>query len=348
MYLYEETIVTFKSNWEKTSTRVHLSEQLILEMLATYYIGENDIKSVSVIPGGCANINVLVHLNDSKPNVILRVYLREKESAYREQKISSLLQGKLPVPKFYYISERVEYIFAITECLPGTTLRDFLLREKKTDISNIMFKVGEALGAISNIKFPSSGFFNRNLETTNSLTREGFVDFCLESLGDNNVKAVITGQQIEQIRNIVKVYKNLLPDGTEKNLVHADFDPANILVTETEGEIEISGILDWEFALSGSTLCDIANMLRYSHKMPNEYENAFLKGLLSTGYQLPISWKITVNLLNAISLLDCLRRSDFENRPNQIKDIKELIDHILSNLSKIAVVPCDQYTTSKL
>ena len=76
--------MTFKVNWEKTSTRVNLSEDLILKMLGTYYTGDNDIKSVSVIPGGCANINVLVELNTSDTPVILRVYLRDKESVYRE------------------------------------------------------------------------------------------------------------------------------------------------------------------------------------------------------------------------------------------------------------------------
>jgi GrpB-like predicted nucleotidyltransferase (UPF0157 family)/GNAT superfamily N-acetyltransferase len=40
-------------------------------------------------------------------------------------------------------------------------------------------------------------------------------------------------------------------------------------------------------------------------------------------------------------LLDCLVRSDSENRPNQIKDIQELIAHILDVFSKVEVVPYD-------
>ena len=96
--------MTFKANWEKTSTRVNLSEELILKILGTYYNGDS-IKSVSIIPGGCANINVLVQLNVSDTPVILRVYLRDKESVYREQKISSLLHKKLPVPRFYHVGE---------------------------------------------------------------------------------------------------------------------------------------------------------------------------------------------------------------------------------------------------
>ena len=333
--------MTFKANWEKTSTRVNLSEDLILKMLGTYYTCNNDIKSVSIVPGGCANINVLVQLNVSDAPVILRVYLRDKESVYREQKISSLLHEKLPVPEFYHVGEYDGYTFAIIEYLPGQTLRDLLLKGKSPDISDIMFKVGRTLGEIAKIKFPSSGFFNKNLEVEKDITPEGFVDFCFECLENNKVKATLPQGQREQIKSIFRVYKNLLPGDTESNLVHADFDPANILVSEVNGEIEVSGILDWEFSFAGGALCDVANMLRYAHQMPGEYQDSFLKGLRGIGYELPSSWQITVNLLNIVSLLDCLVRSDSENRPNQIKDIQELIAHILNAFSKVEVVPYD-------
>jgi aminoglycoside phosphotransferase (APT) family kinase protein len=332
--------MTFKVNWEKVHTIVHLSDELILKMLGTYY-SKNDIKSASVIEGGCANINVLVHLNNSGNPVILRVYLRDKESAYREQKISALLHGKLPASEFYHVVESFGYTFAITEYLPGKTLRDFLLNNNQCDVSNIMFKVGKALGVISRITFPNSGFFNQNLAIKENINRDGLVSFCLESLENTKVKAIIPQEQREQIETFFKVYRNILPDEAEKNLVHADFDPANILVIEKNGEIEISGILDWEFSFSGSSLCDIANMLRYAHQMPNEYQSSFLEGLLSTGYQLPNFWQMTVNLLNILSLLDCLRHSNPDNRPNQIKDIKELISHILFHLRKVEVILYD-------
>ena len=323
--------MTFKANWEKTSTRLNLSEDLILKILGTYYTGDNDVKSVSIIPSGCANINVLVQLNVSDPPVILRVYLRDKNSVYREQKISSLLPKKLPAPEFYHVGEYDGYTFAIIEYLPGQTLRDLLLKGKNPDISDIMFKVGRTLGEIAKIKFPSSGFFNKNLEVEKDITSEGFVDFCFECLENNKVKATLPQVQREQIKSIFRVYKNLLPGDTESNLVHADFDPANILVTEVNGKIEVSGILDWEFSFAGSSLCDVANMLRYAHQIPNNYQDSFLKGLRGSGYELPSSWQITVNLLNIVSLLDCLVRSDSKNRPNQIKDIQELINNILES-----------------
>lgn len=320
--------MTFKENWEKAHARVPLSNELILKILGTYY-AEDHIKSASVIEGGCANINVLVHLKSSDIPVILRIYLRDQDSAYREQKISTLLEDKVPVPKFYHVAQSCGHTFAITEYLPGKPLRDFLTCDPRLNMSEIMVKVGKVLGCLSNITFANSGFFNKNLEVEKSTTREELVNFCFESLKHPRVKAAIPLTQREQIKAIFKSYKNLLPDESAKNLVHADFDPANILVTEKEGVIEISGILDWEFSFSGSTLWDIANMLRYAHQVPRDYKDSFLEGVSSTGYQLPDSWQITITLLNMASLLDSLQRTPLNDRPNQVKDIQDLMSHMV-------------------
>lgn len=253
--------MTFKAHWEKTSTRIHLSDDLIFKMLSFYYAAD-DIKSVSVLPGGCANINVLVQLNVADTPVILRVYLRDKESVYREQKISSFLPKKIPVPEFYHVGEYDGYRFAIIEYFPGQTLRDLLLKGRSPDISDIMCKVGGILGEIANIKFPSSGSFDKNLGVAKCITTEGLVEFCFECLENNKVKAILPEGQREQIKNIFRIYKNLLPGAAGKNLVHADFDPANILVTEVNGKIAVSSILDEACSFAGSTLWDVASMLR--------------------------------------------------------------------------------------
>lgn len=62
-----------------------------------------------------------------------------------------------------------------------------------------MFKVGRILGEIANIKFPSSDFFNKNLEADKSVTSEDFVDFCFEYLENNKVKATFYGVMLTLI-----------------------------------------------------------------------------------------------------------------------------------------------------
>ena len=263
-----------------------------------------EVNHYEIIAGGCANINVRADLAGLDSPILIRVYLRDPTAAYREQKIGQLLLGKVPLPQIYQIAETAGYTFAVAEFIPGNTLRDLLLDDKALDIADIMIKVGNTLARIAETTFEKSGFFNENLDISEPITQDGMIAFCRDTLTNNTVKSVLSTKQRKRIDDLTQTQGSLFPDGHEKNLVHADFDPANILVPKVNGRLAISGILDWEFSFSGSTLCDVANMLRYAHHMPKCYEDGFLEGLMSGGYHLPDHWQAKIAMLNLLSLLD--------------------------------------------
>ena len=323
--------MTFKANWEKAHTQHDLADPTIKKMLKIAYPNK-EVKHYEIIAGGCANINIRADLAGLDSPIIIRVYLRDPKAAYREQKIGQILSGKVPVPQIDKIAEVSGYTFAVAQFIGGTTLRDLLLHDKQLDVKKIMFKVGNTLANISATKFNISGFFNEKLEIDEPIHQAGFIKFCQDALNNKNVKAVLSTQKRKRIYDLIQTNGQLFPDGHENNLVHADFDPANILVQKINDRVEISGILDWEFSFAGSTLCDVANMLRYAHHMPQSYEESFVKGLHSAGYNLPDNWRSKIAMLNLLSLLDCLQRSDPNNRPKQIADIQQLIEHILNSL----------------
>lgn len=62
--------------------------------------------------------------------------------------------------------------------------------------------------------------------------------------------------------------------------------------------------------------------------MPEVFEEAFLESLRGAGMEFPEGWRISVHLLNLLSLLDCLVRCPPNDRPNQCADICDLIEHI--------------------
>ncbi|BAG39984.1 hypothetical protein OTT_0526 [Orientia tsutsugamushi str. Ikeda] len=76
-------------------------------------------------------------------------------------------------------------------------------------------------------------------------------------------------------------------------------------------------------------------MLRYAHKMPPEFQNSFIDALQRNGIKLPPDWHSTIHLLNLSSLLDLLKRSDPKDHPHRCADIRELINHILSELNNM-------------
>ncbi len=64
-----------------------------------------------------------------------------------------------------------------------------------------------------------------------------------------------------------------------------------LTLNKVSNQWKVSAILDWEFAFSGSMLWDVANMLRYAHQVPANFEKAFISGLVQSGITLPKDWK---------------------------------------------------------
>lgn len=320
----------FKVNWEKTQTTHHLADGLIKQMLSSHYDMHN-IKGYRIINGGCANVNILVDVKNSNPQ-ILRIYLREQNSAHKEWEISKYLNGKIPVPEFYYIDKISSYTFAITKYIPGITLREYLLNNPQNNIGSIMFDVGQMLGQISKFKFPEISFASNEPAITEKSSHSKMIEFALNKLNTQKISSFLSIKQMDKISKILLSNKTLIDAANESNLVHADFDPSNILVEEKNGKVKISGILDWEFSFSGSSLFDVASMLRYAHHLPNNFETSFIKGLNNSRYKLDDSWQIIIKLLNLISLIDCLDRSDIDRTPNRVADIKSLMTNIIERI----------------
>lgn len=322
--------MTFKNDWEKTETQHQIDNNTIKNIV--YSAMSQNIKTFQIISGGCANLNIKIQLENQRNFLILRIYLRDKDAAYREQKISELLQNHIPTPKIYLIGDYKEYRFAICEFIEGITLRDLLLEGQKYDMHSIMTECGNILTKIASIQFPRSGFFDQNLNVAKESSADDLITYVQNCLKHEIVQQQLGSDIIFKIKNLLLERKRFLPNNENSNLVHADFDPSNILVKKINNSWKIASILDWEFAFSGSILHDVANMLRYTHKMPKEFETSFISSLNNNGVQLPKNWRITINLLNLLSLIDCLSRSDSKTRPNQCYDIKLLITNIIVSI----------------
>lgn len=322
--------MTFKQNWEKTESQHKLSDDIIKDMVRSSI--NDEVESYDIVSGGCANLNIKIKLRNKGASLLLRIYLRDKEAAYREQKISEMLQNQIPVPKIYSIDDFAGYRFAICEFVDGITLRELLLSNREFSIDSIMYQCGEMLAQLAKISFPKAGLFDKNINVVTEFASDEFIIYIQNCLKQEIVRTQLGSKLILEIESLFAEKKEFLPNNNEKHLVHADFDPSNIVVMKVDESWQIVSVLDWEFAFSGSTLHDVANMLRYAHHMPPEFEVTFIQSLRDNGIVLPNDWKVTVNLLNLGSLLDCLARSDSEKRPNQCQDIKVQITRIVSNL----------------
>jgi Ser/Thr protein kinase RdoA (MazF antagonist) len=265
--------VTFKHNWEKADINHQVPEEMI-DAILTLAFPKQKIHSQELISGGCANLNYRIRLTTHENPKILRIYLRDQEAAYCEQKLGKLLKNTIPIPEIYFIAEYQSYRFAIAEFMPGILLRDLLLNNPEEEFKPLLVDAGLMLAKIRQYHFECAGCFDRNLKITEPLSQNAYWEYSQQSLKEPLVQQILPQEVINQINDYFEKLHAFFPDAKETNLVHADFDPANILVLKTDDRWQLSGILDWEFAFSGSSLCDVANMLRYAHQMPYWFEDA--------------------------------------------------------------------------
>lgn len=349
--------MTFKIDWEHSYSDRDLSKDEINTLLQkAYHSGKID--HYTLLRGGCSNTNIKVQFTHEAKPILLRIYLRDPQAAYREQKITQILASRVPVPQITAIDQWNGYTFAIMEYIPGISLRDLLLSTlgktflknshsrfsnehpkmipsiNQGDIERILFDAGILLAKIASVSFHETGFFDENLSITEQLNRNTWTAFARNILTLDRIKSTLTENTRQSIHDLLDKHKAALPDRDEKNLVHADFDPANIIVQQSHRGWQVSGILDWEFSFSGPTLHDVATMLRYAHHMPPFYEASILAGLNQGGYILPQDWRLKTDLLNLISLLDCLKQSTLQQKPHQIRDICDLIEFILLKFTR--------------
>lgn len=321
----------FKKDWGKTDQQFQLVPTIINGMIQLAFPSKKLI-SAKVISGGCANLNIKIQI-ENEPFFILRIYLREKDASYREQKLGHLLSSIIPLPDLIFIGDYETYRFAIIKFIPGITLRDLLLSSKSYNIEKIMKEVGVILAKIHNYHFPAPGLLDNDLNILPLSSSENYKIFAQNCLTHPTIMKILDEDLIIKMKFVFDEYQSFFPSSTDSYLVHADYDPANILVTKEQGEWKITGIMDWEFSFSGSPLWDVANMLRYAHQMPSIFKESFLQGLESKGKKLPLNWQTTIHLLNLLSLLDCLTRCQSRQQPRQWADISALINYILDNIA---------------
>lgn len=328
-------ILVFKQDWEKTDHLSEISPEIIRSMI---YIAfpKSKLVSYEMIAGGCANCNIKIILKDMPQSYILRIYIRDKNAPYREQKLGHLLKDILPIPQNYFIGDYETYKFAIFEFMPGITLREYILRGEASQMGDLLQEAGESLSKLQAIRFDSSGFLNNDLFINEPLNILSYISLLNDTLQHSSVKETLSETSIAKLQQMLDTLPDFLSHIEDNQLVHGDFDPSNILVDQVNGKWHITGILDWEFAFSGSMLLDVANMLRYAHEMPPEFETSFLKGIEQGGILLPTDWRNDIAILNILALLDCLERSSPVHHPRRCADIRKLIDHYLEQIKKVS------------
>ncbi|MBA2653779.1 MAG: aminoglycoside phosphotransferase family protein [Gammaproteobacteria bacterium] len=321
-----------KSHWERFKAHIDLDVSTAIHLLAPY---TNDmIDKLVLLSEGCANTNYKVSFKNNRSPVVIRIYMREKSALAREIAIHKLVADKIPVPAHFYSNDQCtnfSYPYSVMEWVDGILMREIILKKNKSAIIACAFEMGNYLDIMRQIKFSEGGFFQKELTIQPFNQEEQYLPYVLNLLQDRTIKESLGDNLLSAVSYLVNDNATLLPDSNNANLTHADYDPANILVTQINNKWKIAAILDWEFAFAGTYLLDIGMALRYSHKIPDSYENSFIAGIRANGFQLPVKWKKQAKLMDLLCLLQLSHYNPISERPKLNRDVVSLIADTVDN-----------------
>jgi aminoglycoside phosphotransferase (APT) family kinase protein len=180
--------------------------------------------------------------------------------------------------------------------------------------------VGETLAHIGAVEFDTPGFFSGGalepdgfltsgaLEPDGAEPTEGLDQWVDRCLTEGNVTGHLTEAEQQSLRTWAR---NATPDLAalkgSRRLVHSDYNPKNLLATETpDGRWRVAAVLDWEFAFSSTPLVDVGNMLRFPRPQP--FVDDFLTAFRNAGGSLPDNWRHLTQALDLFALADFLTR----------------------------------------
>jgi Ser/Thr protein kinase RdoA (MazF antagonist) len=94
-------------------------------------------------------------------------------------------------------------------------------------------------------------------------------------------------------------------------LVHADFNPKNVLVDPVG--CRVTGLVDWEYTHAGSPLTDAGNVLRFGEHPA--FDSAFARRFFDVAPALPRDGLRVARALDLVSLLDLALRDELTPNP---------------------------------
>ncbi|HTI14276.1 MAG TPA: aminoglycoside phosphotransferase family protein [Dictyobacter sp.] len=328
-----------QQDWERRHDFVALEGLPLPSMLQPAFAGKR-LTSAELLTGGKCNTNYKIRIEGLTDTFVLRIYVRDISACERERDLFALIGKHIPVPEIVYShmeDDQLPLTYAISHWVDGILFSDIQQSNDLTAINEGAYAIGETLAHIGNYTFPHAGFFGPNLTITGSdeNNQNAFLTYFKQFLFADHAGQHLGPERTTRLWRFLEAHATDFQalDGAT-TLVHSDYKGFNILVRQQQQHWKVAAVLDWEFAMAGSQLMDIGNMLRYEHLLPPDFERAFMAGYRDQGGHLPPHWKQITKLVDLLSLCEFLSKP----APGAalITEVTALVDHTLDQWSTFA------------
>lgn len=304
-----------RSLWQ-ASERLTLTEQELTELIQPVFPGKTVVKSQRT-EGGLSNTNIRVEISDENAPYLVRLYTRDKNCLRKEVAINELTRNTVPSPKFLWSADSNEitgHPYVVMEWMNGKRLETLVSSMNNAQAETAGASIGRALAGIHSFTFEHTGFLDddlRPLERIDLGARE-LRDYIEESLQKALLKGRIHKSLIEQLLEYFDRESAVLSDwNAQPCLTHCDFGGSNILINEIDDQrLQVSAVLDFEFAFSGAPYFDFGNLLRNPLGNRPEFVAALAAAYQLHGGVLPNQWRKISVLADLSAWVEFLTRPD--------------------------------------
>ncbi|ROR91406.1 phosphotransferase family protein [Nocardioides aurantiacus] len=227
-----------------------------------YDEGPGFATSLQPLPGGASGETFLAGAGGD--HTVLRLYAAR--SAARgplapevDAAVLDLVRGVLPVPRVLEVRRGDPGAdlpgLLVTSHLPGERLSEVLPELDGAGLHQVGEQLGVLAGRLGLAVQPRAGrFTDRRLVAEEPLpSLDRLLDAAAPALPDGLAAA---------LGPVVDDAEDLLAGEARRVLVHGDLNPPNVLVERST--LEVTGLVDWEFAHAGGPWEDLGNLLRHA------------------------------------------------------------------------------------
>lgn len=200
-------------------------------------------------------------------NTIKLVPLSFKDDLKKDINLSQKISSYLPTPKLIAKKIKRNFYFVRRRYLPGETVEYWLTSKKYKD--QALFLMAKALKKIHQIDLSELDI----KKYTKKSWQSDFIKPWMEA--DINVLTKIKTPLIKKIQQIFSFYYSFLKI-KKITFLHNDFSTFNIALIKKNQKLSLSGIWDFERALSGDFLWDLAVTQKISFLKKNNDFKIFL------------------------------------------------------------------------
>jgi Ser/Thr protein kinase RdoA (MazF antagonist) len=171
-------------------------------------------------------------------------------------------------------------------------------------------EVGAALARIGMVTLERPGFFTDDTLAVSadppwSEQLPAFAEQCMAATADIRLDGATRRAWAGMCREHAPLLRSV---DARALLVHADYNPKNLLVARHDDVWHLRAVLDWEFSYAGCPLGDLANMARFGADYPEGFLRGVVDGFSSAVPDLPEDWQLIGRVLDMFALSDLVTR----------------------------------------